>query len=658
MVGATVGLGISHPSGQPLFHLLGKLFLLLPARTAAWRLGLMSAACSALASVLFWFLSCRLAAASTRAASSSPLLKTWLLLLALGWSFSLPWWRYSLVPLVYALHLLLALLVLWALSLEKPGKWPLAFLILGAATVFRPTQFFALPFVVPALLWEKRKVLFQKAGGLTAALPSVVFWAAAFALGRSTLLYLPLRSSLHPAIAYADLTHPVELFRHVFALKFSKFVGGPSLFTVLEVLRQMGAHFWADLTPVGAAFLLWGAGMAWWKRESIPAFAWVGWGWGLLEMVFVLTIPFPAFESHQMLLGWVFSGFLAVLPLAFLKQSARRGRYRSAWVAVLLGLFVLAQFSSIGHLLARKGERGAQDYARNLLETMEPGALYVPSEENEYFPVVGYQQSFGFRDDVRIVEPGASPALVGAQIKECLESGRALYVTRKWALPPGWGYQARGPLLKVTRALAGSSLRKAPAVKPLVSWGGVELLGAELRPSRVEAGGKVELTYRWVRRTAGPQDSSDMVVAVFIDPQGNYWMKNGVFWLHDVHEMPEGSPAGMKPGFVYEDKRILFIPSDFPPGDYALAVGLQKQASPLERGRESFDREFYERDAYQNLDKFMGRGEDGAVVQFSAASSCSWKDGLWPVTRSPYPLADPRFVPVAGLRILPADARR
>ncbi len=108
----------------------------------------------------------------------------------------------------------------------------------------------------------------------------------------------------------------------------------------------------------------------------------------------------------------------------------------------------------------------------------------------------------------------------------------------------------------------------------------------------------------------------------------------------------------LKPGLLLEEKRILFIPSDFPPGNYALTIGLQKKLPPLEAGKESFSREFYERNGNQNLDKFLGRGENGALVQFSTTHSDSWKDGLWPVTRSLYPIADPRFVPVAKLQVL------
>jgi hypothetical protein len=140
-------------------------------------------------------------------------------------------------------------------------------------------------------------------------------------------------------------------------------------------------------------------------------------------------------------------------------------------------------------------------------------------------------------------------------------------------------------------------------------------------------------------------------VALFADEQGNYWMRNGVFWLHDIHEAPFGRNSLMKLGFGYEEKRILFIPSDFPPGNYRLVVGLQKPVPPIQEGREAYEKEFYERGAAQNLDKFLGRGEEKAVVQFAAAMAGPLENGLWLVTKSADKLVDPHFAPVADLRI-------
>lgn len=681
MVGATVCFGISHPSGQVLFHLLGKLSLLLPFSTPAYRLGLMSAAFSAIASSLFWILANRLAyLASPNLAwgtRSTRTLKWWLLFLTLAWSLSLPWWRYSLVPLVYALHLLLGMLVLWVLSSQRPFKWQLAFFILGISTVFRPTQFFALPFVGMAFLHEfYRQPLFPpwpvalagdyhssrkqfavrvKKKGL---IKSLLLLMLSFALGRSTAFYLPLRSALHPDIAFADLTHFSAFFHHVFALKFSKSVGAVSVATFKSVLHQMLAHFWSDLTVIGIVLILWGALLVWWRKEKVPAFLWVAIGWGLTEVLFVFTIPFPTFESHQMLLGWVYSGLLAAIPLAFLEQLFRRGQYRflkSATTLFLVG-FPLLQLTLVGHLLDRKKERGAEDYGRNVLEILEPKALYIPNEENEYFPVVGYQQSFGARKDIQVLEPGTPDWVTAKAIKDCLENGKPLYVTRKWAVPPGWGYQEWGPLLKVVRGEANRFVPVPGMIRTehMAAWGNLHLemvqVKGDLRP-----GGWLEISYPWYRFGKSSQDQSNLVVILFVDKDGHYLMKDGILWLHDIHEGPFQAAAQAKSLSCWWDRRLVFIPSDFPPGSYRLMVGLQKKIAVGEKGWESFRREFYERNGEQNLEKFSGRGSVGSVLQFLPGQDKSISNELWPVTKSLFPLVDPRFAPVAEITIQPRD---
>jgi hypothetical protein len=645
MVGTTLCLGISHPSGQVLFHLLGKIFLLLPWGTAAWKLGFLSVIAAALTSCLFFVVGCRLV--SLIKGPSTKRVKFELLLLTVCWSLSLPWWRYSLVPLVYSIHILLGLLVIWTLSLERPGKWYLVALILGVATVFRPTQFFAFPFVGLLFLWEDRKVPAHIPTRLIRILPF-------FALGRSTALYLPLRSALDPEIAFGPVSNLNQWFRHVFALKFSKFVGTVTMDTITSTLCQMAGHVWNDLTPFGLLLLLAGFFLLLSRRDKVPGFLWVALGWGTLEGLFVFTIPYPTFESHQTLLGWVFTGWLACLALGWLEDIGPKGSWGGIAARLIMPAFLLAQLTNGPSLWEKKKERGAQDYARDLLTILEPRSLYVPTEENEYFPLVGYQQSFGFRKDVEILEPGTAPRQVQARIENALGHGRPLYVTRQWALPPGWGFSAWGPLLKVVPT--GQKVRwvKAPSSKPLASWGGVDLVGVGLYPTKVKAGRILEIHYQWVRRRVSPEDGADLVFGLFIDRHGSYWMKNGVFWLHDLHEPPwQGNSAPL--GTLFEERRVLFVPSDFPPGDYALSIGLQRSQPSVKEGKEAYDKEFYERASAQNLDKFLGRGEGGAVVQFSMDNSKGWRDSLFPVSKSLYPIADPRFVPAGILTIEPND---
>ena len=651
LIGTTVCLGISHPSGQVLLHLLGKCFLLWPWGTAAFKMGLMSAFCAAMASALFYNLACRLTTSlmppDLLRRDLSFELKIWLFLLTLGWSWSQPWWRYSLTPLVYALHLLLAMLVIWALSLEKTWEWALAFFIMGAATVLRPTQFFVIPFAGLALIWQYRRHLDR--------LPKkLIFLSAFFVLGRSVGLYLPLRSALHPSMAYADVTHFNAFFHQIFALRFSKYVGTITLSNILSVLHQMVGHFWDDLTPLGAGLVIWGFGFLWWEKERIPIFLWVGLGWGLLEALFVFTIPYPTFESHQVILGWAFSGFLAAMPMTFGDQVLRKGRYRTIiWASYLIMIvFVLAQLSMAGHLLDRKKDRTAQDYARNVLTLMAPKALYLPYEENEYFPIAGYQESFNFRKDIELIEPGTPQTVMGARVEECLKQNRPIYTTHQWALPATWAFESVGPLWRVVRAAPLMGQKFSPVSKSQASWGKVQLLSVQIEPAKVKAGEFVQITYRWERTGTSIYDKTDSVLALFTDEKGSYSTREGLFWLHDIHQ-----PFGLlfdqlKPGLSYIEKRIVMIPSDYPPGRYQLMVALQKQIHQ-QAGQETFNKEFYERSAAESLDKFQGRGQNGSLVQFSTAQGNV--DNLWPVSQSFLPIVDSRFAPTASLEIESPD---
>jgi hypothetical protein len=143
-------------------------------------------------------------------------------------------------------------------------------------------------------------------------------------------------------------------------------------------------------------------------------------------------------------------------------------------------------------------------------------------------------------------------------------------------------------------------------------------------------------------------------VVLLVDDRGRYWTRDGIWSFQDIHDLPAGYFTGIKPGFVSDEKRILFIPSDFPPGRYHLVIGLQKEGPGKGEGREAYDREFYERDSTEDFDKFMGRGEKGAVVQFKPEDSGSGT--LWPLTRWKGTLADSRFAPAALVTVVkPVD---
>jgi len=119
-------LRVAHPTGYPLYVLLGKLFTLLPLGNVAWRVNLASAVFATAAVLVLYAIILRLTG-------------RWLpaLLAALALAFSFTFWSQAIVAEVYALHNLLVAIILWLL-LGRPEarRWQ--------ATFFLPTRLFRL----------------------------------------------------------------------------------------------------------------------------------------------------------------------------------------------------------------------------------------------------------------------------------------------------------------------------------------------------------------------------------------------------------------------------------------------------------------------------------------------------------------------------------
>ena len=98
-------LGIAHPSGYPLYTLLGKLFtLLIPFRDAAGRANLLSALCAGAALGVLYLLAQKIAGNRAAAATATVL-----------FALSPAWWSQATIAEVYALHGLLVVLFLYLL---------------------------------------------------------------------------------------------------------------------------------------------------------------------------------------------------------------------------------------------------------------------------------------------------------------------------------------------------------------------------------------------------------------------------------------------------------------------------------------------------------------------------------------------------------------
>jgi len=200
-------LGIAHPTGYPLYTLLGKLFTFLPLKSLAWRVNFMSAFFAAL-TVLLTFLAIDFLARDFLAA----------LIGSLSLAFSPNFWSFALVAEMYSLNVFLAtaltlLLLLWQKS--KKENFLLCFsLIYGLSWgnhtgIIILAPIFAL-FILLNLPGERE--ILKKLG-----LPLLLFLT-----GLLVYLYLPLRDVTNPPLNYNNPSTLTNFVKHVTAREFNR----------------------------------------------------------------------------------------------------------------------------------------------------------------------------------------------------------------------------------------------------------------------------------------------------------------------------------------------------------------------------------------------------------------------------------------------------
>ncbi len=205
LVAAAHGLGGSHPTGFPLWMLLGHAAALIPVGSVALRVTLLGAACTVFAALFAGRLAARLlppgaGGERTRAQVVATL--------AVGLSAAA--WRHATAAEVYGLYALClsgALVALEALA-RRPDARGLAALglamglALGGHGELRPM---GLVLALLAWLLLRRSVPWRGWA-----------WALAFgALGLAVHAYLPLRAAAGPELLWDDLRQPARLLAHL-----------------------------------------------------------------------------------------------------------------------------------------------------------------------------------------------------------------------------------------------------------------------------------------------------------------------------------------------------------------------------------------------------------------------------------------------------------
>ena len=384
LIGATHLLGTAHPTGYPLYCLIGRLFsAFLPFANVAFKINLATAFTGAATAAAL----CALL--QSRGCGRGPAFCS-----ALAFAFSQTFWSQSVIAEVYGLSTLLAVLVV-AVGLRACAgadlRWYLLLVyLMGLGVTTHLSQVLLWPGLLVLFLWQRRKVV-RSGGALGLA-------GLGFAAGVSPVVYLLIRNEVGPGFHWGPIDGLANLWSHITGeLYRTSFGTVPWPGAVLNAQRwaeQMVDEYHPLLVPV----IAWGVWVAW-KRDRQVA---------LVVGAAVLCNLIAAWNYHRDPNGIAVFFLLSVLGGAiFLGFSlddigARLARFGSPvagrWAPGLV--IVAAVFAANYYESDRSDNWIVYDYGREILQELPDGAVLITEGDDAMFVVDYLQRIERMRPDV------------------------------------------------------------------------------------------------------------------------------------------------------------------------------------------------------------------------------------------------------------------
>jgi hypothetical protein len=585
-------LGIAHPTGYPLYVLLGKLFTLLPIGNIAYRVNLSSAAFAASAVALLYATTKLL----TRDRPAS-------VLAALSFAFSYAFWTQAVEAEVYALNALFVSALAYLLMRSslavvtpedepqaEPGRWRaavqgltssrqsilvVAVFVYGLSLTHHRTMLLLAPailaYVILIRAWQPFRVRRLLISGLTFLAPLCLLH-----------LYIPLRwLQIHgEAMSWQQFSSLVLGTQFSAALRWDAIFRDPQRLTIL------GRTF-LEQYPL-FALLLSGAGILWLLSRRSPlgsrqagyregvflllafgAYAMFGLSYYVPDVSLFLI---PSYAVVSIGLGLGASQTKTLLQELFRRSGGRSTPITRGHVASVLTVSIVAvlPLSLIWANLPRVDKSKALDWytwGRYALQQDLPAGSVILADSEKMAPLHYLQRVEGLRPDTETAV-FSDEEENRAEVQRHLAEGRPVFLGRFLpGLESTYHLRSLGPLVQVST----SQMETVPVdVTPLnVSpQEGLALRGYHLDDALVEGNGPVRVTLYWQAVEA---------VRTNYEVQLRLVGANGHVWIETKGRAPVNGlyPTGAwRQGEIVPDFHQIELQHRLPPGAYKLQAGL------------------------------------------------------------------------------------
>ena len=576
-------LGVAHPTGYPLYTILGWLWShLLPVGDVAYRMNLFSAFGAALAVALLYPLT-RSLLRQTLPPLSLSIRRLIAIAAASTFAVTPTLWSQAIIAEVYGLHLFFVVLIFYLLLIWGEGRQPrhllLAALAFGLSMTHHSTTLLLAPAILAYLLLVDRRLFldwrFLLKCVLLLLVPLLLYFYIPLRAPDTPYLRLPLAAGRELVLYENTLPSLVDF---VLGGPFSSSVDfsvdlGERLTMAWGFLRDEVSWAGVILALVGVAGLVTATSWAGFRREDgadsagrlailvFTALAYVvSVAFNLVYTIgdiYVMYIP-----SYLIIVLWV------AVAIGMGVSLARKIRAASAvlvlcYLALPLGLLVsnYAALDQSGNTAARTG------WQTILAEPVPSGAILLSNDRNEIMPMWYFQYVDRQRTDLLGLYPQITvdyPAL-GDVLDLALSTGRPVYLIKDMpGIEVKVEVQAEGKLWRVHGPAAGlepaftngAALDDAMALVGHDRWPEEPLPGDALQVSLIwEALRPVDTVYHSYVHL---QDASGQTVTQSDRQPG------GVYYPTSVWQ----------PGERLRDDHLLQIPADLPQGTYRIVAGM------------------------------------------------------------------------------------
>lgn len=555
-------LGIAHPTGYPLYTLLGWLVTRLPWAEPAQGVNLLSALFGAVTVAGLYGVGRQLTCGRLAAAAGA---------VAVGVSPVL--WSQSTIAEVYTLHTAFVVVVLW-LALwagEAQSRWrtgvrrayPLA-VVFGLSLTHHRMSFLLLPALLAYLWWafgrRFRVRHWRRLAGL--ALAPLLLYA-----------YLPLRGMFTSSLDGTYVNSPAGFLNHVTGAGYNVFLAGQAPGIPPRDASAYLELFLDQFGPLALALALLGLAVLLRRRGPVLLL-------GLtlaLNLAFALSYRVADYEVF-FLPSFVLTGILLAQGTDALRRWAGRvlGRLRPGLAAgghLLPGLVLLIALAPLPYRWPEQDRSQAWSVARlgrAWLSSAEPGSVVV-GILGETTLMRYFQVSEGLAPGTELVAADDERVRLDT-VSWLVSRGRTTYLTRPL---PGVGrtfaLDAAGELIRVSRPQSGEQ-GTGTEVAP-----GLRLVGWQWTVGEHRGRANLSLHLRWnaphglsepLKISARASRDGQVVAALDAEP------------VHNAYPTPL-----WRPGEVVEDYYLLEMPVGDPGGTVDVSVVVYSPETGAQRGQ-------------------------------------------------------------------------